>query len=667
MLAPDERILLLDALRPPADMELAHAVGTTFTLDLATALTVPLAFAGYSLSAGGDTIAVMEAVRSTAAALDIFCQAGSVTSVRWPGDLLVLLEDVVHEVRRPKPGHLFHPKVWVLRYGGLEDNEVFRVLMLSRNLTVDRSWDLILRLDGTPSKQINRDNDGLVRFVSSLPEITKDELEPERAAQILALADALRRVEWEMPGGVSAAWFLPLGLPRMQRPKLDDYFMGHRHLIVSPFLTERGIDAVVRPSSGGSDVTIVSRKEELDRLPTGALDDCTVLTIDPLAALSEDEGVEATVASAELPTLFGALHTKGYVIESGKKAWVLVGSANATDAGFGGNIELLCVLEGGASKLGVAQILGDEKTGFLSMLAEYTPPAEPIVDEEAEAVRALDEYLVDLAQISFVMHTATERDGWSATISTSEQVPVASAVEALFLAPFNRPVERYGLDLGAVVFAELRAREKADLTPYLLITATGAVNGKVLERSTVMRATLVDGPSDRLEEILIRQIDTPEKFLRLLFLLLGLGSDPSVFIQTQDDGSYGSIRSWHQTPTGVFELLVRALATKPEGIDRLTDIVERLRDHDIGKTVLPPEWDDLWSAITESTGAGRTRGSAVSTPYVAAGILSGLHDFQLASADTRVFAGYSSTKTRRDAFLSLTRPALERHTWSPRG
>ena len=46
MLAPDSRELLLDALRPPTGCSLDRAVATTFTLDLETALTVPLAFAG---------------------------------------------------------------------------------------------------------------------------------------------------------------------------------------------------------------------------------------------------------------------------------------------------------------------------------------------------------------------------------------------------------------------------------------------------------------------------------------------------------------------------------------------------------------------------------------------------------------------------------------------
>ena len=53
MLSPEDRTLLLDALRPPPGGRLVHAVGTTFTLDLESALTVPLAFAGHAL---GDSL-----------------------------------------------------------------------------------------------------------------------------------------------------------------------------------------------------------------------------------------------------------------------------------------------------------------------------------------------------------------------------------------------------------------------------------------------------------------------------------------------------------------------------------------------------------------------------------------------------------------------------------
>src|SRR5262245_50230686 len=112
MLAPDDRALLVDALRPPVGTTLDRAVATTFSLDLLTTLTVPLAFVGFSLASEPDPIELMESVRETADRLDVFCQAGAIVATRWPSELVALLEPAIHQVPRPRPGHLFHPKLW---------------------------------------------------------------------------------------------------------------------------------------------------------------------------------------------------------------------------------------------------------------------------------------------------------------------------------------------------------------------------------------------------------------------------------------------------------------------------------------------------------------------------------------------------------------------------
>ena len=110
MLAPDNRALLLDALRPPPGCSLDRAVATTFALDLETALMVPLALAGFQLVDDPDPVEIMEALRRMSERLDIFCQAGVISAASWRSDLVALLEKSIHEVRRPRAGRIFHPK-----------------------------------------------------------------------------------------------------------------------------------------------------------------------------------------------------------------------------------------------------------------------------------------------------------------------------------------------------------------------------------------------------------------------------------------------------------------------------------------------------------------------------------------------------------------------------
>jgi hypothetical protein len=120
-----------------------------------------------------------------------------------------------------------------------------------------------------------------------------------------------------------------------------------------------------------------------------------------------------------------------------------------------------------------------------------------------------------------------------------------------------------------------------------------------VQRTAVVSAELIGGPADRLDEILVRQIDTPDKFLRFLLLLLGLGEFS--LPPTASDSTSISAGMWGQADRlGIFELLVRALAVDPTAIDRLEDIVQRLSSHKGGPDVLPPGWPQLWATVVQA-------------------------------------------------------------------
>ena len=119
----------------------------------------------------------------------------------------------------------------------------------------------------------------------------------------------------------------------------------------------------------------------------------------------------------------------------------------------------------------------------------------------------------------------------------------------------------------------------------------------MLERSTVVCSRLEGAPSERFNEIFARQIDTPEKFLRLLALLIGFASRGGEDIAVASDGSGSWAAGGGQ---GVLELLARALSENPESIDHLETIVEQLRRSANGRAVLPEGWDDVWVPALEA-------------------------------------------------------------------
>ncbi|MGK2856828.1 MAG: hypothetical protein ACSLFQ_06445, partial [Thermoanaerobaculia bacterium] len=238
MLEPQSRAALTEQLKPPTGFELSHAVGTTFTLDLATALAVPLSFASHRLSAQDDTLGVLDAIRRAADRVDVFAQAGEL-SMGTRSDLVAFLEPMIHPVTVRRG--LFHPKVWFLEFRAGEQT-AYRFLCASRNLTADRSWDVVVRLDGVPAGQGEKRaaaavNRPLVDLLRRLPSLAVQPVEEGRRRRVEELAERWRGIVWERPDPMRSIAFHVFGIPGAGVPNLR----GKRALIVSPFLSDDGL------------------------------------------------------------------------------------------------------------------------------------------------------------------------------------------------------------------------------------------------------------------------------------------------------------------------------------------------------------------------------------------------------------------------------------------
>lgn len=137
-------------------------------------------------------VAAREAVRSCTDRVDVFCQAGQITIPGQASDLMAFLEPTVHEVRRPRPGHLFHPKLWLLRYRADSEPDRYRLLCPARDLTHDHSWDIALRLDGMISGGREAAKRPLAELILALPGLATAPLANERRDRIAALAAEAR-------------------------------------------------------------------------------------------------------------------------------------------------------------------------------------------------------------------------------------------------------------------------------------------------------------------------------------------------------------------------------------------------------------------------------------------------------------------------------------------
>ena len=125
-------------------------------------------------------------------------------------DLFALLESSVHPVRAPNGG-VFHPKVWLARF--ISDDEsvqpLYRLAILSRNLTFDRSWDVALASEGCVRGGNKKSNRPLSELVAGLPALAAKAnrpLQSKVAERVRYLAADARRTAFPAPDGFE---FLP--------------------------------------------------------------------------------------------------------------------------------------------------------------------------------------------------------------------------------------------------------------------------------------------------------------------------------------------------------------------------------------------------------------------------------------------------------------------------
>lgn len=264
MLQPNNRLTLIDALRPPSGFSLESAMGVTFTLDLRALLAVPAAFALTGSNGTADDgshyepIELLHAVRAHAGKLTVFSQVGEI-ALPPSRRVFAFLEQSVIPVRAPLGG-VVHPKAWVLRYESPDDSgeQRLQVLIASRNLTFDASWDTVVRFDESAAGH-GADLGALGDLFQGLMANSIAEVSPDHQARVASLSAALRAATFALPPGVGEVHVNVLGLTPTPSPLTDS---ADRALIISPFV---GDDFFKHVRPGPID-ELVSRPESLDQV-----------------------------------------------------------------------------------------------------------------------------------------------------------------------------------------------------------------------------------------------------------------------------------------------------------------------------------------------------------------------------------------------------------------
>ena len=608
MLDPDSRSLYTSALTPPPGMIFEEAIAATFSMDPVLLLEAPLHLAlmtGATMSESDPlSIPILQAVRSYSERITVYVQKGRIQVPRnRPTPLFGLLEEMIVEVNSPRGG-VFHPKMWAIRFCGPDKgNAMIRLLILTRNMTASRSWDLSLRLEGTIVEDKEKVvNEPLAHFFRTLPKLAPTRVNHARRKQSIRFSEYIHKVEWELPDGFDElAFYLPGTKKFDWHPPESD-----RMAVISPFCS----DEVLRKLAGRtkSAEVLISTPELMVGLQedtVGCFSQCWHL--DEAAETEEGEEDEKTERAPS-----AGLHAKAYLFETARgRTHLVTGSANATSAALldsNKNVEILVGLEGKRDKVGgINELL--HKDGLGKYLVQFKYDGEESADTDTkrqEAERCIEGARLMLAEarLSLKCHKDSSDNDNLWTLILVGEIPRLEGIQTATAWPITVKEGSGASILGnnsgqinlgefstssvtGLVAFELKSRHHPD--PSVRFVMNLPIEGMSGERNSAILETV------------IRNQDGG--FIKYLLLLLGDAAKNSDVAQGSGSGFdkwLSLLSSGEEAP--LLEEMVRAYSKYPDKLREISHVVCELSYRDNANEVVPEKFLKLWEVFESALG-----------------------------------------------------------------
>jgi HKD family nuclease len=587
-----------ELLSPPPEYKVEFAVGTTYSLDLET-LMATCAIIGLNVEPDIDLVkkpfhmlSVMR--KASAEQLLLFCQRGQIKRPGKQNKLFPLLENCVCEVSM-KNKKSFHPKTWFVRYSsvngrrGDELPDIYRLVVLSRNLTFDRSWDVALRLDSStkPSeKKIKCErstgisiHDFLI-WLSRHADFRGQTLKDKRG-YLTELAKELMNVKWKSIGREFEKFdFIPYGIYDNSDGATgifsDTTF--HKMFVISPFVNKSVINGFAEKRLNNPDCTLITRKPELPKLGADLLTKFDTYIVKTEVMFGEEriseyntvkddtaDGEESISESGENKN--HDIHAKVYMrTKNGEGSELYIGSANATDNAFNGNVECLLKLSGQPKNLNVGSLkkdLGLDNPKDKSCPFVYVKPEDyPVQQEDAEG-QNLDAAIKEFYASEMSAAVSGEN---TFTVTVTLKLPKSSV--SLSLSPLMRDNPKPLSE--TLVFDGFVLRE---LSEWYIVTAK---EGEQKPVCRVIKIPTTGIPTKERDSAIFRDIvKNLDSYLEYAVFYL---SDDYIgeFLEYErrKSGSRDSNSHNMSCAPGLYELMLKAAANYP---DRLREVRESIK------------------------------------------------------------------------------------------
>lgn len=578
---------------PPPGYRLERAIAATYSLDLNTFLSIPVALLFSQTLEGkltGERFQVLDAISRSAEVVTVYCQEGGIHVPKRYNRLFAFMENMIVQVRSADAFTSFHPKIWVIRYVR-EDKEgqpLYRVLILTKNLTFDHSWDLAVSLEGKTDRTNRETNRPLLAFLSYLHSVRPIE-------QFYTFKRDLAKVKFNPPAGFDRITFHPVGIAGHRESPISDV-AAIKALCMSPFIDDITVSGLRKQTEGK--FWIFGRKREMAKLSSEVIRVSQAYCISERVVAGENM---ADAGDASEEPADQDLHAKLFVFQQPGKCRWYIGSSNATKAAQERNVEFLVELVGSDPRVTLDRVVEDflGENNRYKVFEEFTKEMAGQVDINANqhaVVRRL-EFLLAKAPLRGVLTRAANETNYDLTLTIDLRSLTAPKGISLSVRPLNYAVMT-DVEFDKSHQPIFKNISEADISRFIVYTITEG--GETL-RSFVVRYEVDNIPDSRLDTIFRCIVSNRNKFFAYLRLILAdevskddLVPDPPG--PQRPPGESGEA-FWH-AELPIFERLIVAASRDPRKLREVDHMIDRLKTtHQEKETPMPPGFLDFWEVF----------------------------------------------------------------------
>ena len=491
----------------------------------------------------------------------------------------------------------FHPKFWLIRYVNENDAPLYRVVVLSRNLTFDRSWDVTFTMDGKVNGRKTLKTAPVIDFISYLTNsLSLDENGKAKLKKIRTIMRELPYVHFELNSREFYDFeFLPTGIkstdggfysPADQAfaPLFQDSF--HEILIMSPFLTNSVIKNFIDRNEyiNHTDYMLFTRAMSLGKLNP---DDCADFRIFTMKDAVIDG--ETTISEEIQQTQKQDIHAKVYMVRKNSDTYLYLGSLNASHNAFYGNIEFTIMLKTKNRYLNMKKLSEELFNGTednpSNPFQEVKLTDTITIDEENENQNILDSYIKEINRMKPTAKVICNVDNYDININF---LKYENSEYVLTISP---------LLSNKTEFIEENVSFKAllltQLSEFYKITVSNGISA--VERVIIIPT---EGLPDGREKAVVSSIvKDKECFYRYIAFLLGDNYVLSA-LEAVNGTELVERKNTHKTiqMPALYEKMLQTAAMDPERFKEIDYLIKAISADD----VIPEGFEELYNVFKKA-------------------------------------------------------------------